>query len=336
MNDTAIATTPGNQAPIKLGITNAALKKLEKEYKTVPDATTKDGYQAIVAAKRVLTPLRTGVESERRLQVAAAVDHQRRVNSVANQIKARIIAIETPLYDAKKVVDEAEAKAKLEAELAEQARIDTIEEKVGTIQAMTEGLLGASMEILEARKAEAHAIVISESEYMEFVEPATMALEQVKSQLTNAVSMARQLEQQQAEINARQKVLDDAEEKQRLADDDRQRKMDEQQEAMDRKQREFDEREATAKRLEAEKAEEERLAIEQEKTDELNAKLAAEHAEELKARLPEDIKLQDYVVELSAVTPPELNDPMLCAILREVFIGLSDMKKTVFEKTQKI
>lgn len=365
MNDTAIATTPDKQLPIKLGITNASLKKLEKEYSVVPDADTKEGYRAIVAAKRVLTPLRTGVEAERKVQVAAAVDHQRRVNSVANQIKERIIAIETPLYNAKKVVDEAEAKAKREAKEAEQARIDIIEGKVGDIHALTEGLLNSTLAILEARKAVADAIEITESDYMEFIEPATMALNQVKSQLTNAVNTAKQLAEQQAEIDARQKALDDADrvrlqedaerqkeindaaEKQRLADAERQRQMNEQQEAMDRKQREFDEREAEAVRLEAErkadierqeaeKAEETRLSIEQEEADKQRIIDDKKTAKELKKRLPEDRKLQDYVVELSAVTPPDLNDPMLCSILREIFISLSDMKKTVFEKTQKI
>ena len=352
MNDTEIAITLDKQLPIKLGITNAALKKLEKEYKTVPDAGTKEGYQAIVAAKRVLTPLRTSVEAERKLQVAAALDHQKRVNSVANQIKARIIAIETPLYDAKKVFDEAEAKAKREAEEAEQARIDLIEEKVGIIQALTEGLLGATLGGLESRKAEADAIEITEAEYQEFVEPATMALNQVKSQLTSAVNTAKQLAEQQAEIDARQKVLDDAErerlkadaerqkavneaeEKQLLVDAERQRKMNEQQEAMDRKQREFDEREAAAKRQEEEKAAAVLLAIEQEEADRQRIIDDEKNADALKARMPEDEKMRAYAKTLLDIPAPDVESMEMVAMLRAVSVQLSDINEYVFSNTQ--
>ena len=352
MNNTTIATTPDNQTPIKLGITSAALKKLENKYKTVPDATTKEGYQAIVSAKRVLTPLRTGVEAERKLQVAAAVDHQRRVNSVANQIKSRIIAIEQPLYDAKQAVDERAAREKREAEEREQVRIDVIEEKVAGIYESVEGLLGASLDIIQARFAQVNDTDITDAEYQEFVEPAIIALNQVKSQLTSAVNTAKQLADQQAEIDARQKLLDDAERERIKADaerqkaineaaqaqleidNERQRKMDKQQAEIDRQKKEQAQLKYEADLLEEEKAEEERLAIEQEKADKQRIIDDKANAKELKARLPEDIKLQDYIGALQAVKPPELNDPMLCAILREIFISFSDMAKTVFDKTQ--
>jgi hypothetical protein len=55
----------------------------------------------------------------------------------------------------------------------------------------------------------------------------------------------------------------------------------------------------------------------------------------LAARLPEDINLQKYVAELSAVEPPDIKDPMLAAILREFFITISDVNKMVAESTQK-
>ena len=337
MNQPAeVATIKEKQLPIKLGITNAALTKLEKKYSNIPNAETKDGYAAIVAAKRELTPLRTGVEAERKTQVAAAVEHQKRVNSVANQIKARIVAIETPLYAAKQEVDERAARVKREAEEAEERRILAIESAVKDIQELTSGLLNADLSLLEERLAEANSIVISDAVYQEYVEPAAHHLEQVKAQLTNAVTKAKALAEQQKEIDARQKVLDEASEAQRIANEDAQRLMDNQLAEIERKQKEFDDREAEALRLEVEKAEEERLAIEQEEADKQRILDDKKNADELKARLPEDIKLQDYVKALSAVEPPELTDPMLCAIVRDIFISIADMTKTVYEKTQDI
>ena len=214
MTNTATATNtnvpavPDPKAPIKLGITNAALTKLEKKYKKTPDATTKEGYQAIKDAKKELTPLRTGVEKERIIQVAAAVEHQRKVNTVAAQITARIKAIEEPLYAARKKVDDEAARKKAEEEAAEELRIEKIEEKIGDIQAMAEGLLGASLDDLVKVQAEVNAIVLTDDVYMEFIEPAAKVLVQVKKQLEAAIANAKVLAEGQAKQKEQQELLD--------------------------------------------------------------------------------------------------------------------------------
>ena len=334
---------------VKLGITAASIKKLAIKYpsNSVPDVSTKDGMLACKSALREISSVRINLEKKRKELVSGAINWQKKVNGMANEFKGDIAPIETPYREAKNVEEERVANEKKEAEEAEERRLLTIESKVEEIQELTSGLLNADLSVLEDRLSIANDVVIDDSVFMEFVEPATMALNQVKAQLTNAVNTAKQLAAQQAEIDERQKVLDNSEREQLKADAERHRIMNERQAEMDRQQKEMDEREAEAVRLEAErkadierqeaeKAEETRLSIEQEEADKQRIIDDKKTAKELKKRLPEDRKLQDYVVELSAVTPPDLNDPMLCSILREIFISLSDMKKTVFEKTQKI
>jgi len=58
-----------------------------------------------------------------------------------------------------------------------------------------------------ARKAEADAIEITEEVYMEFIEPATTVLNQVKAQLYNAVTMAEAQADQQKDIDAQKEVM---------------------------------------------------------------------------------------------------------------------------------
>lgn len=318
-----VATVKEKKTPIKLGVTEAALKKLEAKYKDVPDAKTPEGYQAIKDAKKELVPLRTGVEKERKLQVAAAVEHQRRVNKLANSIKERIEAIEKPLYDAKQKVDDEEAEKKRQEELREQNRVADIKDLINDIEVLTEGLLGAGVDEIQERLEAANAIVITDSEYMEFVEQASEALTRVKDQLGAAVNSAKALAEQQAELDRKQKILDDAAEEQRKADAERQRKMDEQQAAMDARQKELDD--AAAAEEQRKRDEEQRIA---------DAEKAKKEAAELAARLPEDIQLREFANSLISVPMPEVEDEHSIKIMNEVMARLEGINAYVYENTQ--
>ena len=200
------------------GVTKKAIATLKRKYKKVPDFDTKEGYADGKKSLGILTKVRTGLEAERKIQVAEAIKHQTNVNTAAKLIKEEIEAIEKPIRDARKVVDDRKEKEKLEAEQAEQRRIDEIEAKVADIYAMTEGLLTADLPVLEERLAEAQAIEITEDEYMEFVEPAKLAVNNVTSTLTNAVESRRVLVKQEAEVEKQKDELKDQERKNNLKD----------------------------------------------------------------------------------------------------------------------
>lgn len=218
MNDTAIAKTPDPKAPIKLGVTKAALTKLKAKYKKVPDASTPEGYEFILNAKRELQPLRTAVEKEATVQKATAQTHINNINSVKNTIVETIKAIEAPLYTERKRVDDLKAEQDRVAAEKEERRVTEIEAKVDEIQELTEGLLNASLEVLEERLAAANAITITDEVYMEFTEAASLVLGQAKAQLTNAVASAKALAAQQKEIDAQQDGLKVEQKKRDLQD----------------------------------------------------------------------------------------------------------------------
>ena len=307
MNQSAeVAIIPEKKAPIKLGVTKAALAKLKKQYAKVPDGDTPEGYQAIIEAKRVLVPLRTGVVKEATIQKKAAQDHLNNINKVQNFIVSEIQSIEEPQYAEKKRVDDAAAKKKRDEEEAEERRILAIEDAVESIQELTEGLLNADLETLEKRLNFANKIVITDAVYMEYVNQAAQQLEQVKAQLTNAVTTGKALAEQQAEMDRNQKAQAESALAQKQIDDDRQRLLDNQLAEIERKQKEFDDREAEALRIENERkadiaqqeqeqAEEARLAIEQEEADKQRIIDEQKNADELKARLPDDVKIRQYI-----------------------------------------
>lgn len=312
------------KAPISLGITKIALGKLKKKFSAVPDATTKEGYNAIKEAKSELTPLRTSVEKERKLQVAAAVEHQRKVNAVAKTITETIQAIEAPLYAAKKAVDEAEVRRKQEEIEKEEKRISEIEGKVEILQSMAEGLLGASLEVLEARLKMANDIEITEEGYMEFVDPATIVLGQVKQQLEAAISNATVMAEQQEQLKAQQDAM--------VA---QQKVLDDQQAEIDRQNKEREEREKQEEIERLRIAREEREKDEEAKRKKEQEKLDKKHVKELKARMPEDIKMRAFADALVNVEPPEdVKDLAMCSLMRESLIALKDIHTAIYSATQ--
>jgi septal ring factor EnvC (AmiA/AmiB activator) len=198
---------PPAGTPIVLGVTKMKLAALKKKYESVPDATTPEGYEAIAEAKRELVPLRTGVIKEAGIQKEAAQLHIKNINAVMNHIVETIQGIEAPLYVAKKAVDDAEAARKAKAIADEEARVSALQAKVNAIQALTANLLNAPLSKLLDRQDVADRILINSHEFGEFLEPASIILGQVKSQLNAAIVNARAFEEQQTQIKAQQAAM---------------------------------------------------------------------------------------------------------------------------------
>ena len=124
----AVTIDPQAMPAVKYSPTDAELAKLRSQYEPLiadPDAAkSKEGYERCRLALQTLTPLRTGVN---RMRLAANDGAQRfikRNNELAADITAKIEAMETPIWEKKKAVDEEkERQKKAEAE-AERAKIE--------------------------------------------------------------------------------------------------------------------------------------------------------------------------------------------------------------------
>lgn len=160
----AVTIDPQAMPAVKYSPTDAELAKLRSQYEPLiadPDAAkSKEGYERCRLALQTLTPLRTGVN---RMRLAANDGAQRfikRNNELAADITAKIEAMETPIWEKKKAVDEekerqkkaeAEAeRAKIEAEI--KAKRDAEEAKLKAIREAEGARLAEERKVIEAEK----------------------------------------------------------------------------------------------------------------------------------------------------------------------------------------
>ena len=359
MNDVA---TKNEQPPVKFSKTKAAINKMAAKWKVVPDMTTKEGYAQGQQAKRELTPMRTAIEKEMKEQKKTAQEHIANINDKGNELIVMVKTIEAPIYDAKNIQDELVAKEKREVDEKEERRIADIEDLVEEIQNLTEGLLGANLETLETRLTEANKLTITNDVYMEFVEAASVALAHTKEQLTAAVKSAEALVAQQKELDVQQKEIDKQNQKTSIKE-----KIHEIKEMpidaiglpvveVEAKLAELDIIEVddsygdlkedaytaitnTRAKLKSMIAHREDLDAQQQNLDDEKAQreadeLAEQEKEALAARMPEDIKVRAFMDRLLAVEPPDVEDPHLLAVLRNVYLSLSNIDTMVCEHTQ--
>ena len=293
---------PKKGTKIALGVTSKKLAELVKTYKKVPNANTGKGYEEIKEAKRILVPIRTKVEAEAKLQKKAAQDHINSINKVKNVIIETIQKIEAPLYLAKKKVDDAVELEKQKKILDEQKRVADIEEKIVDIQSFSDGLLGTTVEYMEERKEKLEAIEITPDIYMEFVDAATAAKNQVRAQMVNAMEGAKKLAADTEELKRKQKIQDDKE-----------AEMDKRQKALDDKEKEQEERDRIVREEEREK----------------------KNKEELESRLPQDVKIRKYADSLLKVKVPQgIDDNYLSQVMLTALNGINAVRDTLYKATQ--
>lgn len=322
---TDLQTIPAAGTPIVLGITKQALGKLKKKYAVVPDMNTKEGLAEFKKMNAECTPIRTGCDAEAKIQKDAAQKHIKSINSVLNVIVETMKKIERPWREAKKTVENAEAKRKQDLQDKEDARTAEIESKIETIQSLTEGLLGADAEAIQARLDTADKIIIDEAGYDLHIDAAITVMAQSVSQLKVALSSAKVLEEGQAALKAQQEEMAEAQRKTEEANAESQRQIEEQQAAAQKK---IDDQQKVIDDQVAAQAEIDR-----------QAKLANEAKEreaELKARLPEDVKMRKYAVSLLEVAPPDVESPEMVVLLRDICLALADIKGAVMSGTQEV
>jgi len=250
--------------------TEASLSTLETKYAKVPDATTKDGYQACADAIRELRPLRTGLD---KMRLALNADDQAKIkfrNGEAKRITARLVALEDPIKAAKQDIDD---QAEREAEVIRQNEMERIE----GITSMIDYIRGLAQVLPQddAAKIQSNLDSIAKIDgttFAEYSEQANDALNATILTLETALKVREEFEAQQAE-NAR--IASDQAERQ--AELDKQAETQRQAESQARDK--LDAEKASVRKAEQAVADE-KHAAEQAKLDEERQKLDAQRLEQ--------------------------------------------------------
>lgn len=119
------------QQAVVYSVTDATLALLAKEFGTVPDCTTAPGYETARKAIGVCRTYRVEVEKTRKELKAEAIEYGRRVDGEAKRITEAILAVETPLKEAKEAEDN-------KAKIIEQARVDAIRARIQVFRSICE------------------------------------------------------------------------------------------------------------------------------------------------------------------------------------------------------
>lgn len=326
--------------PIELGLTEKKLAELKAEYDpaNIPKALIKGDEDYLFIHERVMsiTKVRTAAEATRKQLTSEAVAWQKKVNSTAKDLIAKVEAIEEPWRKAKTDLDEAEKIAAEAARIAAEKREAEVQANVSNIKALAEGLLGASSDTIQERIYELKAIEITDEAFGDYVEAATYHIDAVGQMLESAFAERVAFEEQKAgqeamaaKLAEQQKIIDDQQ-----AEIDRQAKekaeADRKAEAAEAARIQKEQDDAAAKVRAEEEAAAKKLADEKAEAD----RKAGEAA--LKARLPEDVKLRAFADALDAVDVPDIESNDLINVLDDALDYLTNAIETIRSATQEV
>ena len=302
--------------------TQAALSELKARWAKIPNTDTKAGYALVKTGIKELSGYRTKLEAMRKELKAPILERGKLLDSEAKRITAELLAIETPLKDAKQVTDEREKREKEEriarlqvrvnelinyprqAQGATSAQISVLIDRLGEIDTshdyydLTTEAMDAQAASLDALSALYQEQVAKEAEAKRMAaERARQAEEQARLDAERQAMIAQQealrkqqeaMEQQmaaqRAEMERNQAELEQQREQVRIEEERRARVLAEQEQAM-----------LVAKQAEAER---ERLAAERIEIDQLEQQHQAEQAEQAAANA--EIERQQQAEMLAA------------------------------------
>jgi len=230
-----------NQA-VTYDITDVALKKLEKKYSTVPDVTTKDGYETARTGIAEIRTLRTSVEKKRKELKADALKYGRKVDAEASRITEILLSIEEPLKIAKTEIDEAREREREAKRKAEEDRRAGILARIEGIRAAIPAAVNMDSETISGQIELVERIEITDELFQEYFDLGgtakaetiselkdlhTKALEREEADRKRAEEDAR-LAEERAEIEAEKEKLrlerEEVERRERRAEEEKQRK----------------------------------------------------------------------------------------------------------------
>ena len=350
---------------IEYGITDAALAELKGKYSNVPDVSTKKGYALAKAGISEVRTLRTSVEKKRKELKADALDYGRKVDAAAKKITDALLAIEAPMKDAKKAIDDEQVRIEEEARQAEINRIEEIQGRIADIHKFGEGLLNANSELIQKSIDALNNTVISEKYFGEYCEAAEDAIKATQEILISALNERKAFEDQQAE-NERVRKEQEAEAKrlaeqqaeidrQKQADADKRRaeqeearkkqeeaqaEIDRQREEVEAEKRKQQQAKLDAEREEAEKIKAEKEKLEREKSEKEAAEKQAELEKQEHARIeamkPDIEKITDFAASMVSLSMPLIADAECRGILTEFIDDVNDAHEILISRIDKI
>jgi hypothetical protein len=167
--------------------TDAALAQLREQYAVVPDFATNDGYEEGKKALKTVTTYRTQLEKERKRIKAPYLDAGKIIDAEAKRITDALVEIETPIAEAKRVVDDREKRMKEERIAKLQQRIDGIRAFVGRARGAQSVAVAALIEEVDE--------IDTQGEFYELTDDAVRAQRDVLDELGDIYSDRLQQEE---------------------------------------------------------------------------------------------------------------------------------------------
>ena len=194
----------------------AGLHELVKRFETLPDTTTKEGYEFVKTGLRDVVSMRVKVDKERKRL-------KRLVDDEGQKILAVIASVETPLAAAKKAEDERQADmARVEA-----ARIQAHKDRMGRISQAPHHAAGLETSG-EVQGLIDKLLVVDPAEFEEFAEEAVTVVATAVDSLKIVHNQRLAFEREQVRVKAEAERQRDA-----------QAKLDAEREAFERERAEF-------------------------------------------------------------------------------------------------
>jgi len=195
---------------VKFNVTDAALKKLKTKYAKVPDVSKKEGYEMVRRGISEVVSLRTGLAACKKDLKADALAFTRQVDSEYNRVLDILVAIETPMKEAKQAVDAIKEAKKEEKRKAEETRKFKITNRINMIREIVFGVIDKSSEEIQKQLDVVKAIEIKKDDFEEF------NIEAERARIDTEVKLE---ELHQAAVEREETAVAQAEEDKRLADE---------------------------------------------------------------------------------------------------------------------
>lgn len=194
---------------IEYNVTEASIEEMKKKAGAITKIITKEDRESAYSVLKVVKKTRTGIEKKRKELVADALEHQRKVNSIAKDITAKIKEIEEPL--ALKITRWDEAlEAKKEAERKkEEARVQAHYDKIEEMTNLGVLSFGDGSKEIKSRLEKISELEDLKPDMEEFEDEYVTARCEAVAKLTQALEVAISTETAAAKLEEEKKKLEE-------------------------------------------------------------------------------------------------------------------------------
>lgn len=328
MNEVSVVDRAKQALSIKY--TESELSSLAKKFSDVSEIKDDDDYSLVKGACREFQSVRVSIEKAGK----AARDDANKFSKAVISEQKRLLGIIVPEEDRLKELRNKAVREAAEKLKNEEARKDAIHNNIAVIRAYSEDLFGMNSDEIKRILDIALSVDISESEFQEFTDNATIAKNAVVTKLEAAYKERKEFEVQK---EASDKIA--AEQAAQQAElDKKAAELKRQEEKLQAEKRAEEEKKLAEERAEAAKVRKEKERLEQEARDKETAdRLAAEEeADQAKqeAMRPEKEKLEDWLKKLRFIDGVSLSDESLASIQTEVLEHLNKLSIDYIERVK--